>query len=276
MTSVKECRRSEGGKFALMRRGAEVQLSRHKMAKYALDLAMAPLGLEVRRREHDFSDTRNFIPFHSTLQAAERAGLSIGDYIDSVLNKTPGATQATIDGMRALGVFARPVDSVVEIGSGSGRYVEKTIAACAPKRYEIYETSKVWADYVGSKYGVVVRPTDGKTLSSTSAGGTDLVQAHKVFSGIPSLPTWIYWTEMSRVCRKGGHVVFDILTEACLDLGTLEKWVNSGIENGAYPAAMPRSLALDYFSDRGFDIAGTFLVPMGLGRTTEVFVFRKG
>jgi hypothetical protein len=252
-----------------------MQLSPRKIAKHLLEVTMASLDLEVRRRGHDFSDTRNFIPFLSTFQAAERVGLSIGDYIDGIMNKTPGATQTTIDGMKALGVFAHPVETVVEIGPGSGRYLEKTIAECTPKRYEVYETSKAWADYIASKYRVVVRPTDGKTLSSTADDSVDLVQAHKVFCSIPSLPTWIYWTEMRRVCRMGGHVVFDLLTESCLDLSTLQRWVDSGIENGAYPAVMPRSLALYYFASCGFDIAGTFRVPMGVDRTTEVFVFRK-
>lgn len=247
-----------------------------KFAKGMLDLATAPLGLEVRRRNrHDWSDTRNFIPFDETVEAAKRANLSVGDYIDGVMNRTPGATQATIDGMREHGVFKGPVRTVVEIGPGSGRYLEKTIAACQPQRYEVYETAECWASYVASKYPVVVQPTDGRSLAATPDGSADLVHAHKVFSGIPSLPTWIYWAEMSRVCAQGGHVVFDILSEACLDLDMLEKWVGSGVENGAYPAGMPRGLALDYFSSSGFDNVGTFFVPMGTDYTTEVFVFRK-
>jgi hypothetical protein len=253
-----------------------VQTLPRKFAKGLVDIATAPLGLEVRRRNrHGWSDTRNFIPFHETVEAAKRTNLSVGDYIDGVMNKTPGATQAGIDGMRELGVFEGPVHTVVEIGPGSGRYLEKTIAACQPQRYEIYETAEYWASYVASKYPVVVQPTDGRSLAATPDGSADLVHAHKVFSSIPSLPTWIYWTEMSRVCARGGHVVFDILTEACLGSDMLEKWVGSGVENGAYPAVMPRVLALDYFSSAGFDTVGAFLVPMGTDCTTEVFVFRK-
>jgi len=43
-----------------------------------------------------------FFRFESTLQAAAAMGLSISDYIDNVMNGTPGATQMTLDQMRAL------------------------------------------------------------------------------------------------------------------------------------------------------------------------------
>jgi hypothetical protein len=190
------------------------------------------------------------------------------------MNKIPGATESTIKGMVGLGVFEKPINAIVEIGPGSGRYLEKTVAHCEPKRYEIYETSAPWAAYLQKNYNVVMRPTDGRHLSSTSDQSVDLVQAHKVFSGIPSLPTFGYWKEMSRVCRVGGFVVFDILTEVCLEPSILHKWIGSAIDNGAYPAAIPREAAINFFKSESFDLKGSFLAPMGPG-LTEVFVFQK-
>jgi len=246
-----------------------------KSARKTVNRCLFPLGLEVIRKDsHDSRDQSNFLPFERTIAAAERSGLSVGDYIDEVMNKQPGATQATIDGMMRLGVFARRITNVVEIGPGSGRYLEKTVAACSPTRYEVYETAAPWASYVKAKYNVILQPTDGQTLRATPDNSVDLVHAHKVFSSIPSLPTFIYWTEMARVCRNGGYAVFDILTEACLDLDTLQQWVDSGLDTGSYPAAMPRAIAVGYFSSRQFELVGTFVVPMTPGRT-EVFVFRK-
>lgn len=250
-----------------------MHFSLRTIVKVLLAAAIAPFGLEVR--SHDWSDTRNFIPFKKTIEAARRADMSVGDYIDTKMSKTPGVTAATIDGMRQLGVFAQPMDVVVEIGPGSGRYLEKTIAACQPKRYEIYETAPHWNSYLADNYPVVAQPTDGKCLAATPDSSADLVHAHKVFSSIPSLPSLMYWSEMSRVCAPNGYVVFDILTEACLEPNTLNLWVESGIENGAFPAVMPRTLALDYFSNNGFEAVGTFQVPIAVGRTTEVFVLRK-
>jgi SAM-dependent methyltransferase len=238
---------------------------------------MAPIGLKVTR--HDWSDTGNFIPLEETLAAAARAGLSVGDYIDGVMNNIPGATAATIEGMARLRVFLEPIETVVEIGPGSGRYLEKTVAACSPQRYEIYETSDAWAAYLAKTFDVIRRPTDGKTLRATPDASADLVHAHKVFSTIPFLRTCAYWTEMARVARPGGYVVFDIMSEGCLDedfldLATLQRWFDSGIENGSYPTVMPRGLAVDYFESRRFKLVGSFFVAMGPGKT-EVLVFRK-
>ena len=174
----------------------------------------------------------------------------------------------------ALGVFEKPINTVLEIGPGSGRYLEKTLAHCTPERYEIYETSAPWAAYLQQNYNVILRPTDGRYLSSTPDHSVDLVQAHKVFSSIPSLPTFGYWKEMSRVCRAGGFVVFDILTETCLEPATLNKWIDSKTDNGAYPAAIPREAAISFFKSENFASNGSFCVQIGPG-FTEVIVFQK-
>jgi hypothetical protein len=76
-----------------------------KIIKSACKRGLALVGVEVRRaRGHDWTDVASFIPFEPTLKAAAAAGLSVGDYIDSVMNKIPGATQATC---RPLGAWLR-------------------------------------------------------------------------------------------------------------------------------------------------------------------------
>jgi SAM-dependent methyltransferase len=241
----------------------------------AVKRSLARLGIEVHLvRHHDWTDLASFIPFEATLKAAADAGLSVGDYIDGVMNKIPGATQETIRRMKELGVFAGRIETVLEIGPGSGRYLEKTIAECAPKRYEIYETADKWAHWVEQKYGVLRQITSGSSLASTPSASIDLAQAHKVFSGMDLMGTLNYWAEMVRVVRPDGYVVFDIVTEACLEPETVGRWIASGLNTGSYPAAVPRTSALHYFESQGFSCVGSFLIPMGPG-TTEVFVFRK-
>jgi hypothetical protein len=252
-----------------------------KLAKSTLDLLTAPLGVEIVRRDRsNWSDTRNFINCEQTIASAARSGLSVGDYIDEVMSKTPGATRKTLERMNELGVFSGPIDTVVEIGPGSGRYLEKTISLCSPRRYEIYETAGPWASYLVDKYDVLLQPTDGRLLSATPNQSADLVQAHKVFSSIPTLPSFVYWSEMARVCCSGGHVVFDAMTEACLDPENLKKWIDLGSAGRsypvemAYPAAVPRRVAIEFFEGSGFDLIGSFPIAMGPA-TTEVFVFRR-
>jgi hypothetical protein len=79
---------------------------------------------------------------------------------------------------------------------------------------------------------------------------------------------------MARVTRSGGFVVFDVVTEACLDPDTVDKWTGSGLRPGSYLSAVPRDTVLRYFDSQGLSKVGTFLVPMGPG-SSEVFVLRK-
>lgn len=243
--------------------------------KKLVQRSLSTLGVQVRRAHHDWTDTTQFIPLQETLTAAAAAGLSVGDYIDSVMNGIPGATQATIDGMAKLGVFSGTIETVVEIGPGSGRYLEKTIAACHPQRYEAYETAAPWADYLRQTYPqAVVYAADGSTLAQTADRSVDLVHAHKVFSGINLLPVLGYWREMARVIRPGGYAVFDILTEVSLTPENIERWINSRLHTGAYPACVPRTACIGYFAAQGFEFAGSFPVPIGPA-STDVLAFRR-
>jgi len=191
-----------------------------------------------------------------------------------VTHNKPGATQFTVDQMARMGVFQGKINDVCEIGPGSGRYLEKVLRACTPARFEVYETAGSWANYLADNYDVILRPTDGKTLSATASDSIDLVQAHKVFSITPFMTTCGYLAEMARVVKPGGFVVFDMITECCLDDDTLERWMLSGIGHCSYPAPIPREIVLRFFQKRGVSIAGSFKVPLGPG-TTECMIFVK-
>ncbi len=245
------------------------------LAKTMVNRVLAPLGAElVRKKGHDWSDTRNFIPLEETLAGARARGMSVGDYVDEVLNKIPGATQSTVDQLVKLGVFAGKVDCLLEIGPGTGRYLEKTLAICSPQRVEIYETAKPWAEYLVRQYKVQWQPTDGQSLSGTPDNSCDVVQAFKVFSSISFMPTIRYWAEMLRVARPGGFIVFDVMSDSCLSPDVIKRWIASGVDNGAYPAAMPEATTVSFFTAMGCSLVGSFVVPMGVG-STNTFVFRK-
>ena len=79
-----------------------------------------------RRKSRPFTE---FISFNETLAAAKAAGVSVGEYIErkhSTGSRSP--LDQTMDGLAALGIFNGPIERVCEIGPGSGRYLEKTIA----------------------------------------------------------------------------------------------------------------------------------------------------
>ncbi|MER5221225.1 methyltransferase domain-containing protein [Streptomyces flaveus] len=232
-------------------------------------------GFDIVRSTNNLGGVDDFIPFEATMRAARAAGLPVGDYIDEVMNGTPGATQSTIDELRALGVFAANPNTVLEIGPGSGRYLEKTLKECSPDRYEIYETAAPWANYLVDTFSVVAQPTAGSSLAPTPDGSIDLVQAHKVFNTVTFLGASRYFFEMARVTRPGGRIVFDVMTETCLDPAAVRTWATQGgAGHDSYPAAMPRRTCVDLFATLGCSLEASFLAPMGVA-STEVLVFGK-
>ena len=71
---------------------------------------LTPAGLKIAKLdEHGWDDTRNFIPFGKTMASANAAHLSLGEYVDTVMNGVPGSSQSTIDLMASAGdLFAKP------------------------------------------------------------------------------------------------------------------------------------------------------------------------
>jgi hypothetical protein len=244
-----------------------------RMLAHGVNRALEPLGAQLVG-VHDWTDPSQFLPLERTLEGARRAGLSVPDYVDIIYNAA-GATQETIDRIAELSIFSTQIQSVAEIGPGSGRYLEKIMRLCSPSHYEFYETARPWATYLCKTYtNTIARPTDGKTMSSTHTGSIDLVHAHKVFVATSFLTTCSYWHEMIRVLRHKGHVVFDIITESCMDETVMQRWLKSQWNQGTYPAIMPRDFTIGFFRERGIRLVGSFYVPMKPGKT-ETFVFQK-
>ncbi|MGL5808215.1 MAG: methyltransferase domain-containing protein [Xenococcaceae cyanobacterium] len=243
------------------------------VAGKSINSLLAPVNLKVGKLKRPFTDYRDYIPFEETITGAKEAGLSVGDYIDAKFNK-PGATQETIDRMAALGVFKDKLDRICEIGPGSGRYLDKVLKISNPSYCEIYETAKEWEQWLVKTYNVIAHPSDGKSLAYTPSNSIDLIQAHKVISGQPSLWICQYFAEMARVVRDGGKVVFDMVTEDCLDDATLENWITSGHGYQHYPCLMPKQYTINFFERRGLVFDGSFFIPMEPGKT-ECFVFTK-
>jgi hypothetical protein len=246
-------------------------------ARKGINGALSMVGCEVVRiskKTHDWGDVGQFIPLEETLAGAREAHLPVGEYIDAKHN-VPGATQNTHDRLCELGVFNGRIDRVCEIGPGSGRFLERTVQACKPSYYEIYETAGPWADWLVSTYKVIPQPADGVTLAHTPSHSVDLVQAHKVFVCLLFLNTCSYFTEIVRVTRPGAWVVFDVMTENCMDNNNVSMWLKTGVNTRAYPEIIPKKFVTDFFEGHGFGFVASFLVPMKPGKT-ECMVFRRG
>jgi hypothetical protein len=244
-----------------------------RTARRAAKFVLAKVNLKLERVNAWSEDDRCYLPFKSTVAAAKAMGVGVGDYIEARFD-VPGVAMETLARMREFGVFASPVHDVCEIGPGSGRYLRETIRMCQPASYEIYETSPQWAEWLVREYKVVLRPTDGRSLASTPSGSIDLIHAHKVFPVISFLSSCRYLQEMARVVRVGGKVVFDVMTEDCINPAVLDKWLESGIRYHHYPNAVPKRVVTDLLAELRLRCDGEFQVSMSPG-VTQYFVATK-
>jgi SAM-dependent methyltransferase len=212
----------------------------------------------------------SYIHVPVTIEAASREGLSLCDYVEREWGEI-GVTQAVIDKMAYYGAFDLKNPHVLEIGPGTGKFLEKVLEKCTPEKYEIYETSREWADWLSSKYPVVTHKADGVTLRQTKSSSIDLLHAHGVFVYVPFLVAYQYFLEISRVVKPGGIVVFDIISEECLDKATLDKWIN--LEK-YYMCYLSGQYVISIFKAHNFMQTDTFICPLYDGKS-RYMVFKK-
>lgn len=196
-----------------------------ELGKKVVKRLLAQMGLAITQ-VGETATTFGYISSKETVSAAEREGLSVCDYVEKLWDK-PGDTQRIIDQMALCGVFEARDPNILEIGTGTGRYLEKVLGKCKPAKYESYETARDWAEWLQSKYPIVPHEADGVSLRQTPAHSVDILHAHGVFVYLPFLVSYRYWIEIWRVMRSGGSIVFDIISEDCLDELTVEKWLTT-------------------------------------------------
>ena len=214
--------------------------------------------------------SNGYIPAPETVSAAKTAGLSVTEYIEQLWN-IQGHTTAVMDKLAALGAVSAATNSVVEIGPGTGRYLERTLKLCTPNRYQIYETALDWRTWLASEYPVDPCNADGRSLDQTPDHSADLIRAHGVFVYTPFLVTYRYFEEIVRVAAPRSFVAFDIFSEPCLDDKTVADWLKAG---DLYPCFLSKGYVIDFFTRRRFQHLDSFLMPYGAG-LSEYLIFRK-
>ena len=213
---------------------------------------------------------KGYISGPATIAAAHAAGLSVGDYVER-LWKEPGRSASIIKRLRELGAISSATRSVVEIGSGNGRYIEHTLKCCRPTLYQIYETDDVWSSWAGKSYPVEACAADGRSLESTKSNSTDLIHAHGFFVYLPLIISYRYFKEIARVAAPGAFVAFDICSEACFDAETAEKWLASDHDQ---PCFLSTAYVRQFFENNGFVFIESFLAPFNVG-WSEYLVLRQ-
>jgi len=236
----------------------------------AANRLLGPLDLQLGGKGGNDGSERGYVPAEATIAAARRHGLSVGDYLEAQWGET-GKADRVLAQMRALRVFGGPLDVVCEIGTGSGRYLERVLELGRPARYESYETADDWASWLARQYPIVSQPADGSTLGGTPDASVSLVHAHGLFVYLPFVTSFAYFREIARVTATGGFAVFDIISEDCLGEGAVDGWLQA---QARYLSFLSRAYVCDYFSRAGFSLRGDFQAPYGPGESCYL-VFLK-
>lgn len=233
---------------------------------------MKAVRTALRRARQPRKFSLGYISAADTVAGAEREGLSLCDYVEKQWG-SEGCTAQIVAHMQSSGAFAFAKPHIVEIGAGTGRYLEKVLEKSKPAQYEIYETAEDWAEWLSSRYPIISHRADGRSLRATKTGSVDLLHAHGVFVYLPLLVSYGYWKEIWRVMRPHGLVVFDIFSEACLDELTLERWLEAG---DIYPAFLSASFTVAHFERHGFALRATFVNHCyGAGRSEYLVLVRS-
>ncbi len=212
---------------------------------------------------------RAYIDCQTTIEEALKEGLSIPAYV-AQLWQEQGVVEECVAKLRAKGVLAT-CSRVVEIGPGTGRFLEHIQDEVRPEAYEIYEIDNDWATYLVKTYGVVKQNTLGDSLTHTETGSCGLVHAHGVFLYLPIVTAFNYLAEMCRVCAKDGFILFDCYLDDTCDIAMVEDWRKF---SDRWQVILPRKSILDFMANCSVFLVDEFAMKVFRGKS-QYLVFRK-
>ena len=212
-----------------------------------------------------------YIDCATTVQAAEDADLSICEFVERLWDQY-GQTKLIMN-RAAKHVDFSEVHTVCEIGPGTGRYVKKTIERMVRVDiYAIYETAQDWANWLEKEYPVKKRNANGVDLREEEDSTIDFCQAHGVFVSLSIYNTLIYIQEMTRVLKKGGHMLFDYLDENSFSADVGQQIIKNKID---YPSITPSDLVKNFLKENDCEIIAEFTNKYGKGHSNYILARKK-
>jgi SAM-dependent methyltransferase len=219
--------------------------------------------LKERKASNDFVD--------DVVAEAKSRGLTVMGYIEKRSNIV-GDTATVINKINELGYFKKS-ETILEIGAGTGRYIEVTNQIKIPyKNYIVYEIAKDWSKWLSENYNIIARDTDGNNLKHDKDNSVDLITAHGVFVYVPFLDAVRYYIEMARVVKPGGYIIFDVLSEKSFEAPYLSKWL---VGKRTYPLFSSSEFVTKIFSENGCTFVNEFTAPIGDGIAHYLVYLKK-
>ncbi len=216
-----------------------------------------------------------FCPF-TVVPLAKAKNMSLCEYLETYNEGGVGKRRdAVIE--KLFSSLPQNISSILEIGTGTGMFLEKIIPKYEPTKYEVYETTLSWVQYLKEEYQnfkqINYHSADGKTLWQTKTESIELVTSHGVFVYLPLISSVQYLEEMYRVCKKDGYIVFDCFTDENFHLSTVEDWLKEEHEY-RFPVLIPTSIINAYALKNKLELVSKFDINYHSSFATY-YIFKK-
>lgn len=190
------------------------------------------------------------LDYKATVEGARRLGLSVPQYV-AQLWEDEGTVEEFVNYLDARIPLSR-CKRILEIGPGTGRFLEPVAELAKPVSYDIFEASVEWSAYLARTFPfATVHEIDGRSLAGIADGSQDLIHAHSVFVYLPVPASSGYFFEMARVCAPGGYIVFDCFLADRQTVETIETWRANGV---GWQVLLPLKVICDLFEREGIEL----------------------
>ncbi|HNM33978.1 MAG TPA: CDP-glycerol glycerophosphotransferase family protein [Chitinophagaceae bacterium] len=225
------------------------------------------------KKNNENKYAKGYIDAITTEKEAKKHGKSICEYLESQNDdiRKVGRRDRIINNI--IHYFPNKQLSVIEIGTGTGMYLEKLLHLNL-EQYDIYEINEGWKQYLKRTYGnniVHILEADGIRLNHTPNQTIDVIHAHAVFVYLPIIQVLNYLVEATRVLVKNGLFIFDIINDSDLTVRDALNWNKAG---HSFAVVIPHSFIEDFCILYGFEIISNFK-EIYAGSTSTYYILKK-